>query len=260
MSESKTTNQEVFDRIKAEHIVPKPRWQFLVRNYAIWTAGFFALLFGAISVALTLNMILHNDLAVLPRFGNRQLELLLLAIPFFWLICLAVFIVLIYINVKHTKKGYRYSLPMILLFTILANLVLGGSFYLLGLGEKVDDLLSRHAPFYDQVIDPRVRFWSNPVEGRLSGLIIAVNNGDEYRLVDLKREEWLVFTKGAKKGPGAELLLNQPARFIGHMTADHGFSAEEILSVRSGRGFFNRFGPNSAPPPALPMFLSPPQN
>ncbi|MFA6306349.1 MAG: hypothetical protein WCV70_00830 [Patescibacteria group bacterium] len=245
MALDKNFEEEFLHKIEAEKIQPKPRWRFLLKNYAVWGAGILALFFGAISVSLIFYMSRYNDLEVYGRSGGRLWEKLLLLIPIFWLACLAIFALAVIYNVKHTKKGYRYPLFLIILGIIAASVIFGGIFYAVGFGEKIDDSFSRHAPFYDRLINPRIDFWSQPEEGRLMGMIISRVDDDIYILANRERQEWKVLTKGAKPVPGAEaveLKVGRPARFIGKIQAEREFSATEILPMMPGKGFFEKAG------------------
>ena len=41
-------------RIKDEKIIPKPKWQFVLKNAAMWFFGFFSLLFGSLYMMIKL--------------------------------------------------------------------------------------------------------------------------------------------------------------------------------------------------------------
>ncbi|MBI4778904.1 hypothetical protein HY797_00435 [Candidatus Falkowbacteria bacterium] len=242
MALDKNFEEELLHKIEAEKIQPKPRWRFLLKDYVIWSMGILALFLGAISMSLIFYMSRYNDLEVYARSGGRFWEKLLLLIPTFWLICLAVFILAVVYNIKHTKKGYRYPLFLIVLGIISASVILGGIFYAVGFGEKIDDSFSRHAPFYDRLINPRIDFWSQPENGRLMGLIISRADNDVYILANREMEEWKVLTKDAKQAPGAELKVGRPARFMGKVQAEREFIAAEILPMMPGKGFFEKGG------------------
>lgn len=242
MIQDKNFDQELLDKIKDKKIEPKPKWQFLLKDYIIWVAGFISLLIGAIAVSLVIHMIFSDDLNIYRRFGKVQpLEFLLLSVPFFWLLCLLIFIALVYYDIKHTKKGYRYSAPIILVITIIASIVLGTGFYYFGFGQKIDDILGQRAPFYDRIINPHIRFWSNPEGGRLSGLVVAQTPESKIILVDEGGKEWSVSLEDTKRDVKPDIKNGKPMRFLGQKTSDYEFKALEILPVNVGRGYFKRF-------------------
>lgn len=240
MTLDKNFGEEVLHKIKDENIQPKPKWQFLLKNYVIWGVGVFSLFFGAISMSLIFFMLRYNNWDVYTRAGSEFWEILFLVIPVFWIVCLIIFTVIVWYNIKHTKTGYRYSPALILLAVVISSVVLGGIFFAVGVDEKIDDVLGRQAPFYNQIINPHIDFWSHPDKGRLTGLIVSQIDVDKYKLVDQEKSEWQVLTQNAKKNLEAELKVGRPARFLGVVQSDHVFEVKEILSMKPGEGFLRR--------------------
>lgn len=268
IEDEKLFSQEVLDNIKTHKISPRPRWQFLFKNYFIWAIGFLALFFGAISISLIIFMLRYNGWVYFSRSGGGPLEFLLLVMPIFWISSLIVFVVLIYFNFKNTKHGYRYSHWLIVLGAIVLSIILGFGFFALGMGQRVDALLGRSAPLYDSVINPRLRFWSNPEVGRLSGLVVSKNTADSFLVVDNNNVAWevsYVEEEDKKLMEAKELGLvddeiynitvGQPAIFLGEKTAEQEFKAEELVPFFPGREFFHR--PANARGPRLNKNMMP---
>jgi len=68
-------SKNVLEQIREEHLKPKPRWEFIMKNYFFWL--FFALfaIAGSIAVSVTIFMITDHDwisinisTKVLPNF------------------------------------------------------------------------------------------------------------------------------------------------------------------------------------------------
>jgi len=249
MASEQNFGEELLHQIKEKNIQPKPRWEFLAKNYAIWILGGLSLILGAISMSLVFYMIRYSDLDVYRRIGGFSWGNIMLIIPVFWIICLALFIFIVLCDVKHTKTGYRYSWISILFAAILASVALGGFFYALGINKAIDDTLGRHLPFYDRIVNPHIDFWSQPQGGRLTGLIIEQVDTDEYRLIDKDRQEWIVLTSEATQDPEAKLEINRPARFLGEAQDDYKFKAIEILpTLPPGNVFFDQFNSGHSRP------------
>jgi heme/copper-type cytochrome/quinol oxidase subunit 2 len=239
--------EEILHKIKDEKLQPKPRWQFLLKDYVVWAVGGLALFLGSAAMSLIFYMASHEDIGAYQRAGGKPLEILFLVVPFFWLLCLAFFVFIVWYNVKHTKKGYRYPLPIMLAVIIGASVLLGGIFYAIGFGEKVDDELGRRAPFYDRVMNPHVDFWSQPERGRLMGMIISQNGDNEYVLVNREREEWKLLTTDAKQLAGIKIEVGRPINVLGKVSDDNIFQVTEILPAMPGKGFFEHLEPLAQP-------------
>lgn len=256
MIEDKNFGEDLIHEIEEKKIQPTAKWFFLLKNYGIWALGVISLISGAIATSLIIYMLTNNDLDIYNRTGEQLLKKLLIILPLFWLVCLGLFVILVLFNIKHTKKGYRYPWPGLLAIVIIASIILGEIFYATGLGKIFDNFIGRHAPFYDQIINPHIDFWSQPEEGRLVGIIISVINQDSLNLIDRDSKEWEVDISQAKWSPGVIVETGRPARFIGIITEPDEFQASEILPMIPGRGFFNRFGPR--PEANDPGFPPPP--
>jgi heme/copper-type cytochrome/quinol oxidase subunit 2 len=252
--EDKNLSEEILSNIKDNKIAPRPRWQFLFRNYFLWTIGFLALFFGAVSISLIIFMLRYNEWSSYSRLGGGPLEFLLLVVPLFWIISLVIFVVLVYFNFKKTKHGYRFQPFLIVAGAILISVIMGCAFFLFGIGQRIDAVLGRNAPLYDSVINPRMRFWSNPEAGRLSGLLVYQESEGNFILVDNNNIEWRVnYIEGddeklveAKKNGMVDdetliIAAGQPVRFLGEVTAEKEFKAKEMIPFHPGRQFFYRF-------------------
>jgi hypothetical protein len=258
-------------KIKEEKINPKPHWQFLLRNNVIWLSGVLALIIGAAAVSVMIYLFKFNDWAIYEQTKKSFWEFFVLTLPYFWFIFLAFFVFVIYYNFKHTEKGYHYSTLLLLSASIVLSIFLGVVFYAAGVGAKLDSILGRRAPFYDQVFNRHINFWSQPAEGRLSGLVIIENKQGEFLLIDSRQKEWLVKVTKTKPYPKEFIVVGQPIRLLGEETDEQTFRADIILPVNAGRNFFHRLdgrgpmrpgrlpaGSNSfLPPEIMPPF--PPQ-
>lgn len=243
--EDKNFNDNVLHKIKEEKLSPKPRWQFLLKNILIWSLGIGSLILGAIATSLVFYMVTGEDAGV-GRGGANPLEALLFIIPFFWLICLSIFALMVYFYIKHTKKGYKYPAKKIILFIVGASLLLGVVVSVLGLDRMIDDTLGERAPFYDRVINPRLEYWANPENGRLTGMVVSQNSPMEYNLVDPRGETWtLILTSDDDYND--KILVDHPVRLIGQTIAEHRFVIKEVMSVGPGRGFLRRTMPPKIP-------------
>jgi hypothetical protein len=237
-------DQELLTKIKQAGLEPKARWRFLLANYAVWLVGSLALLLGAATVSMLIYLYAANQPLRVSNLG----ELLLVTVPLFWLLCLGLFIWLVCLNFKHTKRGYRYPVWLVLAATVAASLLLGIGLHGWGLSGRLDDLLVRRAPRYYSLVNPGLRFWSEPERGRLSGMIVVQVAEGEFLVESIDRREWLLAAEGAKMAPAAELRVGRPVRALGKLVDNNRFEAGEILPVVSGREMFKRLGPALRPP------------
>lgn len=235
---------EVLQKIKAEKITPKPKWQFWLKNSLIWILGILSLVLGAISTSLIFYMLTGEE-SGFGSDGLRNFKTLFVIVPFFWIICLAFFAILVFYYFKHTKKGYKYSPKLIILGIFILSLIFGGTLSAFGLDRVIDDVLGEKAPMYNQVINPRMDYWSNPDDGRLTGLIISQEDEMTYQLVDLSGAVWV--TKTESEEEAKKIKVDHPVRLMGDDVGDHNFKIEKVMSVGPGRRSFKRSVPQMPP-------------
>ncbi|MCX6799989.1 MAG: hypothetical protein NT091_02480 [Candidatus Falkowbacteria bacterium] len=245
--ETSKFGQKLLNKIKEQEKKPIPKWRFILVNVMMWLFGFLSFILVSFSVSFIIYMFVNNDLTIYKEMSDNFFEFIFVTIPFFGILSFMIFIAMVYFNLKHTRNGYRYSLPTILLVTITMSVVLGGIFCLIGVDEKIDETISRDVPFYDELINPHMKFWSNAERGRLSGLIISRSDRNIFLLTDRKNKNWTVFTgEVSNEDNYLKIETGKPARFIGKKISEKEFTALKILPMISGRGFYNRNAFNSS--------------
>ncbi len=249
MNKDNTLDKKIIKAIKEKKLTPRPRWQFLLKNYLIWGGGVSSLLFGSLAFAMILFMLLNNDWRMYEHISGSLLKFIILTAPYFWLLFLLVFIMVAYFNLKHTKKGYRYSLLSIIIGSIALSMFLGGGLYVAGLGQKIDDILGKRAPFYERFINRRMGMWANPDRGLLTGVLIDKISDNEFVLLDMERKEWLILMNKATFAPEMILATGTPIRLMGKLLEESIFEVTRIMPMGPGREFFRR-----------PPFLGPWEN
>jgi heme/copper-type cytochrome/quinol oxidase subunit 2 len=251
--EDKNFVENVLHKIKEEKIMPKPKWQFLLKNSLLWGLGIIALILGAVSTSLVFYMVTGEDNG-LGRNGGSILESLLFIIPFFWIICLTIFALAVFYYIKHTKKGYKYSAKTIIVGIFVISLAFGGALSALGVDQLIDDVLGENAPMYDRVINPRLDYWSNPANGRLTGMVVSEEKPVTYYLVDRNGETWV--TQIQNEDDAGKIKVGHPVKLIGEKIGDHSFTIKEVMSIGPGRGFFKRPMSPMTPGGLLPVMCN----
>ena len=232
--------ENILQKIKTDNIAPKPKWIFKFKASLVWVLGIFSLLLGAIATSLIVYFSSNENLPMYRRAGGGLVKSLLLIIPVFWLICLGLFGALVFYYIRHTRKGYKYSWWYIGAIIVVFITFLAAMFSVSKLNEKIEEVISRHTPYYDTFINPGVNFWSNPEEGRLSGLIIQKISDNEYLLIDKRESSWTIIN--TLEISDDELSLGRPVRLIGEKINNERFIIHEVVPMGPGQGFLKRPG------------------
>lgn len=188
--------KKILDRIEGEHLAPRPRWEFEARNAAFWSLGALAVLLGALaSAALLFEIANAGWLYSAATHANFALFLLQVA-PFLWFLVLALFTGLGYANIRHTKRGYRYSITLILLGAVLMSMTLGTALFLGGFGEEIEEAIGDHPPFYRPIMATERSFWQDPADGLIAGTVTSVAADlSSFVLQDFTGRSWIIDTE-----------------------------------------------------------------
>ncbi len=254
-STNKNLSKKVMDEIKSKSIHPKPKWEFLLKNYVFWGAFGIFVLVGALAASVTIFRISTNDWAFYKHFDSSFFLFTVKTLPYFWLLLLPIFIFVAYYNFKHTKKGYKYSFPLIVGSSFLISVLLGFAFFGIGLAEKLEDKALRHLPLYeDFVLKPQLERWTRIEDGALGGEILSINENISLNLENFEGEEWEVLTDEIDQIKLSKFKEGMVIAVIGDKIEEGKFKAEEI---HPWRGNFVR--PPHMRPPGMPRQMMPPK-
>ena len=221
--------QKFLKAIKNKAIKPRPRWQFLLKDYLIWIIGAASLIIGSFAFAVILHMLVNNDWDVYQNINDSLAGFILVTLPYLWLVFLGLFIFVAHYNIKHTKKGYRFSLSRLIIGSILISVLLGTLFYSIGLGQALDDTLTDRVPFYRNFLNQRRRIWIQADQGLLAGIIIEVGSDNNFKIIDFNKKEWNVVGDELILKPGMELLPGMGIRMVGQKIDDNNFKAFRVM-------------------------------
>lgn len=228
----KDISQEILDKIK--EVKPKPRWEFVLKNYVIWGVALVALVFSSLAFAAVLYMLLNNDWDVYMYISGNLLEFVFLTLPYFWIIFLGLLIIVAYYNFRHTKKGYKFSLSKVFLACLTINILLGTAFYQMGVGQAIDTALAKRVPFYGKFVNRRPHIWSQAEKGLLAGVVLDVR-GDRVLIEDINGHIWDINYHQTSTPIFISFKPGDPVRIVGEQIDNENFQVEMILPMKGMR-------------------------
>jgi hypothetical protein len=249
----------VLHEIKDKHIVPKPRWEFLLKDSAVWIAGIASFIVGGISISVMIHLLASDDFAIAVESGFDPAAIYLASIPYFWILFFIAFLSIARYNLKHTKRGYRYTLPVFAIASLVVSGVLGVVFYAVGIGPDVESELVEHIPAYIDYGHPRAMLWSHPEQGMIAGTVLEVNDDRSFQMQDFRSVVWTV-EPATSSDAWPETAPGMHVRLIGQIRADHGFRAIKILPWRPDSPTFFHVIPPKPMPKNSGRNLPPPPN
>jgi hypothetical protein len=226
--EEKNISQEVFDKIETKHLKPKPRWEFLAKNYVFWGLFVLSIFIGSLAVSAIIFMAANNDWDLHDRLDGNWVNFIFDTLPYFWLLLLAVFTFVAYYYLRHTRSGYRYSLFLIIGLTISASVFFGLLSFVAGFGEFLDQDLNENMPFYRSFTLNRAKMWIQPERGILAGTIKDFLGQDDFNLEDFTSQVWLVKSGVAIKNQKVKFIIGENVKIVGEKIGELEFRAFDI--------------------------------
>lgn len=227
----KDLSQKVLDVIHESHIRPKPKWEFLLKDYVIWGLFFLIILIGALSVSVIIFMARHD----LP-YVSGEVKIWLLSLPYFWLVLMALFLLIAYYNFKHTNHGYRHNPYAIFFLSFILSIFLGSVFYTIGGARELEEICYRHLPMYQVMMDKHGQMWIEVSQGKLAGTILEVKP-ENIRLESFDDKVWLVWLPLENQIKFADGMR---VRVFGQQLSDDEFQAQIIVPWFSRPPVFER--------------------
>ncbi len=217
---------DFLNRIKQEE--PIPRWRFTLRNWAIWAGFLIFVLVGAAAFSIVLFAIQQTDFSVIRHLSHSKVEMLLGMLPLFWLILLLAFLGLAMFSIHKSKRGYKYTVTQLLLFSFSFSVLLGAAFFVYGGAQKLEHAFDIRVSAYESIQEKKKLIWMNPEDGFLSGEIVSYEDG-ELELKDFDGKIWIVeMSKDIFIPPVLSLDTGEKVKIIGTLEGDLLFYAEEI--------------------------------
>lgn len=185
---------KVLGRIQEEKVVPRPRWQFLVKDHLAWVLLALCLMIGAAAAGAMMFTFANAGWTYRMVTHDSWISFVIETAPVVWILIFVGVIVAVIENIRHTKHGYRYSFSILLVFGLLGTLVGGALVFASGLGKRVDEEIGPRLHIIRRpAVVQQQRIWSNPSKGLLAGEIVSMEDGAAtFRLRTFDGKEWMV--------------------------------------------------------------------
>lgn len=221
-------SEKITKDIQEKKITPSPKWHFLLKNYGILSAFIISIICGSVATSVILFMFFDYDRDVYQYLHRPFFTDFILSIPYLWIIILFVFIAIAHYGFEKTYTGYRYEIYKIISISLVLSIIIGTGLFYAGLGSDIDDLLSRHVPFYENLIYNKDDIWIFPQKGLLSGQIIGFSGPNSFVLRDFKGKIWQILENNLSKYDYSLIRKGISLRLLGHQVNADSFEAESL--------------------------------
>ncbi len=244
----------VLTRLKEEAITPRPRWQCLLSEYGRWFLWALTVVLAALVFSVALEVMMSAPYALYEATHSNFLTFFMDIMPLLWLTLLVALVALALYELRQTKRGYRYSLLLVIGSSFGLSLFGAVIFHVVHTGFWLDQSLGRQMPYYMSLEKQESKMWHNPAAGRFVGVSVIPTDSlppllpsASVAFKDVDGVTWTIITDNLT--PKEEELLHtaMPVRIIATSTSplvlhlcavlpwlfDHYMPKEERLSHKT---------------------------
>ncbi len=217
---NKTASTKVLAKISKENLKPRPSWHFYLARLFLYLIAILTLILGGLALSLVVYLLINQDWS--PINSQINWPRFFLFIPYAWLLALALFYSLIYLNIRYFPRAYKYSASQLLAFVFLGSILMATFLSAADLPKNLHENFSQKSITYRRVFDSRLHPWQRPREGFLAGQVKQIKK-DSIVINDLYGQLWEL------RGPNlVDLATSTNWRFIGQIEADNQFMVNQI--------------------------------
>ena len=221
------SSEKLLSKMKDQNLRPLPRWRFVLREAMIWSLLVLSVLIGALAFSIILFSIQQLEFDLVRHMSHSPLEFFLGLLPFLWIGFLVVFVIIGVVSLRRSRKGYKYSPSRLVFINLIISILLGTLLFIGGGAGWLEDIFASQVEVYESVNEKKVKLWSMPDEGYLSGTITQIGERS-FELTDFQGKNWKVNYEKAFIPPGVLFEERSRIKIIGEKTSVNTFHAQEI--------------------------------
>jgi hypothetical protein len=156
-------NNKILQKIQNENIQPKPKWQFIVKEFLLWIGIFVSLLLASLSAgSMLFNTINANLIPLHLFFWFSGLRILLVGL----------FVVLAIYQIMNAEQGYKRTRQTYLFIILIVIGLIGSTLF----GSRLSGQIERGIGF-PGIVTQANEYWSDPeINGLLAGELQEITN------------------------------------------------------------------------------------
>ena len=220
-------SERLIQTIRERGIAPVPKAFFTGREMLLWLVFALSALLGAAAFSVILFSIQQTDFYLLQHSSHSRMEMLLSFLPFVWIAFLVVFLGLSMFSFRNSERGYKLRLTHLAAYSFGFSVLLGTVFFLAGGAARLERAFDVRVSIYQSMEEKKVKIWSMPEQGYLSGAIESVAD-EEMTILDFEGTIWIVGISNAFVAPVLALEAGEQVKMTGIMTAPGRFEADGV--------------------------------
>lgn len=216
LPEGSSIADDVLKQINDQCLKPRSKWYFICKNELFWALGLFSIIIGSVAVAAGLFAVSYVEVDYYTVTHDSLISFLLDTLPLMWLACLLAFILLGYVQIRHTKRGYKYSFVIVVGSTFALSLVGGVVLNNYGFGALLEKAVEGKIPFHNSAFREKEQMWQKAERGVIAGEVVFIeNDNSSFVLKDWSGRLWLVNSIDLMEMDISILKENQKIKVIG---------------------------------------------
>ena len=219
--------EKIIQKIKDENIQPKPQWQFLLTEWGKKSLFLLFIVSGSISFSVILFAISQSEFKLLSHLSHSKIEFMLVMLPVIWLCFLIVFLGASILSVLNTGRSYKWSFSRWTGYSTALCLALGTLFFIAGRAQWFEKSFETHIESYESIADKKLKIWSQPDLGTLSGEIVSLDDSS-LQIKDWNGKIWQVDFTDAFIAPVVSLEEGAIIKMSGRKVGDNKFISDKI--------------------------------
>lgn len=221
----------VLDKIKKEHVKPKPKWWFVSMHVAMWVVIAVSVLVGSLAMGVLIHEFSGAEWGHVGRLNKDGVPGFVFMLPYVWFATLGLTLLVSYHLFAHTKKGYKHQPYMVVGGTVLLSVLLGFGLYASRTAERFEAVMIERVPPYAKYMEDREHLLVAPEHGVVAGMIIDEEDGVLIILNDVKNREWKVDITNARYRD-KDVEVGHAVLAVGEKEDDFEFTASAIKPFR----------------------------
>lgn len=210
----------ILSKIEEGKKKPYSKMYFKSINILPWLLAFLTAIVGSLLVSSIIFRIVNLRHPLPPFLGIGGHERFLAGdFPIILFIIFMALVFILYKEIRMTRSGYKYEMPIVFLSIGLVSFILGIFWYALGFGYHVDRVAVRNIPMYRDIERVQIRRWFTPESGALIGKVVDID-ADEILIKDPEGNTWNVLLAKGNNEEVFEISVGQKVGLVGQMDLD----------------------------------------
>jgi len=218
--------KDTIDKIKKEHLAPKPKWQFVLTEVLYWIFFGVSVLLGGVAVSFIM-FVSKFDLHPMIR-QLKGIREWMIYIPFLWIVLLFLFVVASIYYWKKTEKGYKFNVSLVIIAVMILSLVLGITLYTTKLTSRMDKQIY-NLPGFNQMAKEKGKYYiESQGENWLGGQVIEGLKDKRFYIEDFNSGRVEVSISNLPKDHLRHVIVGDRLKMMGERIDKEHFEADKV--------------------------------